>query len=302
MTKSHSELVVQIEDGPQFRFRSWEKLEKWIDHERLMWEWVWLSRTDNIGNVINISRTAIENLKVNFDQLRAQEADLTTMDGPIQTAFAQATHNGLFHSESILGNRILAIRQQLGNDPAIFALAYARIQVSIADARKPSYLSAAMMLALPELLPVSALAKSLTSERTNYRTAARSMIDSIEASEEKRNADALAAVQRLRLRYGIWARRGLKLWASEFRDWQQARVDAIESIKTVEASYREAMALQAPVQYWKDKAKMHKEAESKAQFRLIIFFPISTITLGFIFGYVAQFLLDSVNKDVPQAL
>jgi len=302
MTQSENELVVQIEDGPVFRFRAWEKLEKWIERERVSWDWLWNSGTENIGNIANTSRTAIDTLNNTFHQLRAQGAELRAMEGPIRTAFAQQTHDGLFHSESVLGERILSIKDQLGVDPATFAVAYARLMASLADARQASRLGAAMMLAMPELLPVSALAERLTKERASYRAAAQSLNDTVEASEEKRNAEALAAVQRLRKRNGMWARRGLKRWANEFRDWQENRSAAIESIKTVEASYREAMALQAPVEYWDRKATQHRTAESKARGRLLWFFPLATIFLALVFGAAAWFLLHAGTQNVPQAL
>ena len=74
---------------------------------------------------------------------------------------------------------------------------------------------------------------------------------------------------------------------------------AIQSIKEIEASYREQMKLQAPVEYWENKATSHKIAISGSRRRLIIFTVLGTTALAFGLVWLAVKASEIVNDKAP---
>lgn len=302
MSDAPEELVVEIQEGPTFRFRSWEKLDHWVFREREVWTWLTQSSGENPGSVISNARAGLDRLENRVSQAKAAGEPLSALKNEIENTFSNFGAEALFHSESILGEKILEIREIVGEDAAIFALAFARNRTGISEARTRHRLRAAIMISAPEITPVSLLKDRLLAERANYRSAVHRLNDFVEAAELKRNLASEAAAKKYRKLAWMWVRRALRGADGRFRGWDEAQKDSVASIRQVEGTFRQFMELQAPVEYWRDKADRHREAEISARGRLLLFFPLVVIFLVALFYGCAQFLILTDPKTIHPAL
>ena len=148
-----------------------------------------------------------------------------------------------------------------------------------------------MMLAMPWATGPTEISQRLEQERANVRSLLRRQLAEAEKAEEDRAVGWTELERKARLRTLRWIREQALKW-SRLRRAETASVgSAIDSIKAVELSYIEAMRLQAPARYWRNKAKLHKLAEKRARDALWKFFPAALTVLAIAFITTSYLLL-----------
>lgn len=99
-----------------------------------------------------------------------------------------------------------------------------------------------------------------------------------------------------------WARRRSNAWRKTKHRWNSQRDEMVTQLNTLEQTYREKLALLAPVQYWNLKATNHKTAEKWTGRFVIAFFALAIPTLIAMFGGTAWYLLEKVDQTTPPGL
>ena len=96
--------------------------------------------------------------------------------------------------------------------------------------------------------------------------------------------------------------KGLRYWSDDLVNWENKKSASISEIENTDKTYKQFMSLEAPVEYWREKAAIHKRSEERAMSNLLVFFPSITIVMVLIFYSVGQFLLGFGDRAVPTAI
>lgn len=275
MASDNLELLVGKEEIP-LSFKSFDEIKQWLQREHAIYDWLSAGEYDFAA--------AGKMFQRNIVQLINQVEAIKTQGAPLSAAhqhlMAALNPDGwLPYSKSALGEQLLAIRERAGDAGAIFAYGYTQSSFDLQNANRKEHVLAVMLLAMPELNEPVEIAERLKRERTSYRSSLTSAIKKID--------DALEHGQE---RFDHELRRGRALGMQLLRKLKQRNIEAqslhdtnqqtvVASIQAVENAYREAMGLQAPVEYWEKKAKAHSKAEGKARGRLFWYFPIAAALL-----------------------
>lgn len=291
----HSVTFTFDDAGHQRQFRSYDAFISWLDAERNSWEWL---ANHSHGNIHSNISTQFNSLRQNAIDNRDGGQDLEAIV-PIVTS-NYSPDGWLRHSEGIFGKRIAHIRSTKGDNAAAFTYAFAKQAIAFAQANTPEQIAGCMMFSMPELDKPEEIARRLELERKSYRAAISRGIDKLELESEQRNSDYgkhLHTARRLAIRQLLRTRDLDK----KFRTFIASQsMETIASIKAVENTFREQMGLQAPVEYWTEKAKAHRENARAGVRRLQWFFPVSGVTFLAAFGGASWLLLngDNVNQTV----
>lgn len=214
-------------------------------------------------------------------------------------------HGQLLTSQTADGSLVLDIRKSAGDAAAAFAYAFVKGHVNMRNVANREQLRGAILTVLPEYGSPIELSTRLKNERANTRSALMTLMDRLNADDTERAGQA-----RRYLRRGSQiALSSLRKLRAQFAEavflWQASATAAIGDLKAVENAYREAMRLQAPVEYWRRKAAEHKGKERSAAKRLIAFFPIMTLLLLAVFALGGAIILGNApeaGKPAPVAL
>ncbi|WP_332660862.1 DUF6161 domain-containing protein [Brevundimonas sp.] len=293
--------VTPVEGVEPFRFSDWNEFEAVIVAEEAEWSWLLQAEaTDGALTVRDKVRAGYAALRRRAVQARNQSQSVRVMADAVTAAYA---HDGaLVHHAEELADRINEARKLLGDHGGIFVYGFQRGVVGMADAKSPDDLRAALWTIAPAIEDTASLADLLRRERTNARNTVRGIVRDSEASASAQNEEWRALLAKARLQSLRWARRRARRWRDVARAWDARYVTAVESIRAVEQSYREAMALQAPVEYWNAKATAHRTAERKARIRLQWFFPVALILIVGMFAGSAAYLLTVPTTALPPGL
>jgi Family of unknown function (DUF6161) len=272
------------------KFLTYESFFNWLDEEKLKWQWVYQTQTGN--NLIGINQV--------FESIRQQVVNTQINSQPISqiSNFVSPCYQAsgwLRHSEGVFAKSLERIRQRHGDNAAAFVFAFSKQQVTLANVSEPSQLAACLLFALPELDRPDAIAKRLELERKNYRSGISIQLDKLDEASSVRDKNFkshLASARRIAIRQ---LRRTRKI-DKEFRISSDQNSDnAINSIFAVEETFRKKMELQAPVQYWKDKAIKHEQNADGAVERLLYYFPLAAIIFAISFWQASKLLLSADN-------
>lgn len=299
------------ERGGVLRFRSYEKIREWIARERARWAWAQTPGLADPGGLAGYIPDRLNWLASRVGQLEAAPEPITACAQPFTEVYLQPT--SILNSQGELGRRVLDIQKAAGDAAATMAYAFAVNRASIGSVGSPDMMRGLLMVSAPSMIEPDAIAAELGRERRNLRQRADTLIDALEAAETERQVSfdkALSSSHR-------FARRRLLRWARQWNDRFTTSVEAGNraqvsyedlSQKTqaefeqTRATYKEAMRLQAPVEYWQAKATTHGKAEGEAIVRLLWYFPIALLILAGSFGETAYYLLNHPVKDPPTAL
>ena len=78
---------------------------------------------------------------------------------------------------------------------------------------------------------------------------------------------------------------------------QDSVTESIQSIQTTEATYKEQMKLQAPVEYWQEKGRRHADALKNSRRNLIWFATVGSVTLVGSLYLLTTIALDASSKS-----
>lgn len=288
------------DNGGRFTFRDWDAARSWLEKERQAWSWLNAATSEptNIKGSVANAFNAISNAITQNISAGNPPASITHT---VQHIYARG-YEGLLHSEGAVGALVLDIFTTAGAEAAAFAYAFAQQRQGVGNATTLEHVRGVMLMACPAIQKPDQLADRLSKERSNLRGQARRLVESLEVAGEERKVAWSQQIARERRLYARWMRsRGGMLNRLDLN--RQTRIDqAVTDIRGVEAAYREAMALQAPVEYWKAKALAHSKAETGARQRLYWFFPLAIFLLVATFGGTSWALLNAPEQSVPAAL
>lgn len=283
-------------------FSNWRQLNRWILRERDRWAWLFdgEGRIDAY-NLASTARNHFHNVTVELARLEREEASILDAFHPLSN-FSQS--GPLFASDTPIGQKILDIRKTEGDVSAAFAYGYANGSVNITQAAADQLLGA-LLLVIPELRQPNEISERLQRERANFREGNRRLAHHLEEQASALDHRAMRRFQRARQLIKAAFRREAESWSSARSAWHADASQAVSDIRAVENAYREAMGLQAPVEYWTRKATAHQTKEGEAVTRLQWFFPVATVLLVLAFSGAAYALLSEAGGNdgkVPTAL
>lgn len=290
-------------DGHSITVSSWDELLRWVERESAQWEW--LIPGDGLTDVGGWAST----IRNQWAQLHQQVFNSGTNGEPIGSAHAPLSAlspaGQLLASASKDGRLVLDIRGTGGDKAAAFAFAFLKQAVQINSAVDREMLLGAVLTALPEFGPPAELAARLQRERANTRSSMLSLSAKLEGQDRDRAGAAEVYLHRGARIAARVLRRRRDGWKVSQDVWAAAASSAVTDIRTVENTYREAMRLQAPVEYWRNKGLAHGSKEGTALVRLLWFFPLATIVILAAFGVGAWIILANepgTGERTPVAL
>lgn len=273
-------------------FDTWEEFNAFLASEREYWNW--LLQSDAGGG----ARIVREKMVAGFSAARRAASQIVNQGGQPNRGgnmIAERFRNdadALISSRSDIAREVAEVREAVSDEAAAFVAGFLRGFVTLAEASSRDDILGALWIASPGLVGSAGLSELLKRERENARTTVRKIkadADAADASRREHWDDLIGAARLQSLR---WARRRSRRWKVSSEHWEDRHRRAESDIRAVESSYREAMSLQAPVEYWKKKAADHAKAERKARLWVQIYFPTALAFLVVAFWGVGTRLLD----------
>lgn len=281
------------ENGGRPIFMSYPDLRSFVEAERDAWRWMRDSAEPSGSQTRMLER--IDSLLQHIDANAANGRPLTETVAEMKGWFESAG-NHIVHHDSALGSELLAIRDKVSPSAAAFAYAFYRGWAQMAHASNPDLLRGLLMLVAPGVIESSDLVDRFSRERANYRAELKRVLTEAQLAETNRAAALSAAFEAGRKSIRRWAGKRAMRW-HHYSVEQKGDTDAaIAEIRAVQTTYEEAMALQAPSKYWRDKAKGHKRSEGWAAARLAGFFILAGGGMTWAFYETATFFLN-VESD-----
>lgn len=277
------------EPNHQRQFRSFETFLAWLDKEEQAWAWLGNHPTGNAHQNVAVNFAAV---RQGVHNIQASGQSLSSIADYVSSHYQPP--GWLRHTEGSFGKQIDEIRTRKGDSGAAFAYGFLKQSVSLAQASEPSHLAACILLAMPEFDRPESIATRLQAERNNYRQATAQSIEKIDAAASERAANyasQLHMARRLAIRQLLRSRRLDKAFRNHLAD---VAMTTTSSIRAVEDTFRRQMGLQAPVEYWNNKADTHRANANAAVRRLQWFFPLAAAFFLVAFGGAAKLLLISI--------
>lgn len=276
------------ENGGRPIFVSYPDLRKFVEAERDAWSW--LREAGEPSGTQSRMPDRIDSLLNHIDASAAGGRPLTEVAAELRAWFENAS-NSIVHHDSALGSQLLEIRDAISPSAAAFAYSFHRGWANMAQANTPDLLRGLMMLATPSVVASRDLVERFSRERANYRAELKRIVTESQIAEANRAAAIEAAFDAGGKSVRRWAAKRAMRW-HRYSVEQRLNTDAaIEEIRAVQKTYEEAMALQAPSKYWRDKARGHKRSEGWAAARLAAFFVVAGLGMTWAFYETATFFL-----------
>lgn len=243
-------------------FNTHRDLIAWIDGERENWQWLWSEPSQITGHTRDVasqSQGALQYLMREALESVNEGYNFQTITNALANAFGDSQYS-IFASQTVEAQRVFNIHEALGADHARYSIELQKNRLNFNNLSGPT---------LPLLVAAAgfdeqqhgSIGESLARERANFRSEISKLRNRV-AELEREHSDFLAR-ERSRSR-----RLTRRLVFGSQRYWRQkeALIDSgfserVASIRETEDHYRTQMALQAPVQYWREKAKGHRRTE-----------------------------------------
>lgn len=300
------ENVVQVDvDGVPggIEFRSWKSVQKFLKEEQEFWSW--LKPGDQDTDQFGVATRFAQEIQTTTNVVESDIEQNYQLSEVIDDLSPYRSDGFLIYSRSSQGFLIEDIRSSHGDSAAAFAYGLMKRVHGISSASTVEHLRGAMLAAFPSMIEPAKLALRLSNERSNIREALRRFTERFEQERLEQDHHARRFFDRLR-RVSIKALRNRRRFFDGQRDeWQQRADASVASIGATETAYKEAMKLQASVEYWREKAVEHENKQTKALVQLMIFFPVSLILILIAFGAAGWFVIyhaESHQGQVPTAL
>jgi hypothetical protein len=278
-------IKIDLGDGNQAAFSSAEELNLWCLQERETWKW--LGDQPLADRRLRVVWQQFDAFYQQIQQAAAQHATpdaIADLTAPVQRAFDQFVKTKrVAIRETVHGSRILGILTRLGGtstDEARARATWAQYHVAALENPEPIGAAFARTAATALFDYHNEQGSEIASELAVRQLLARA------ASELNANKTALAeATDKNELMQRQWN----NAIASKIEELEQQAKAAVSSIEEVQELFRNQMGLQAPVQYWTEKAKKHKDSAKSYKWALIWY---SVLALPACLGlYAAAFLV-----------
>jgi hypothetical protein len=146
---------------------------------------------------------------------------------------------------------------------------------------------------------VAALKKSLDATRRQVSDLVGEMHAQLRLHEQLRSEDRVEAVAAVRRR----SVRAWRLWRRQRARHSDEVTRAISAIRSVQATYEEALQIKAPVEYWRQKADEHRANRARYRNILLGYAGVSGLALLVGLGSLAYQALQLAElPDVPPAV
>ncbi|WFL76587.1 DUF6161 domain-containing protein [Altererythrobacter arenosus] len=280
--------------GEPLVFYSQEDAGKWVNAELVAWEWLWTEprETGSLApNQFLHHRNGFDALLSHLSgPLEPRSQAFSQFDNALRNMFNPANANSVPHSRSAAGSAVLAIKEAQGADVGRWAYQFhvrgtAFNQVGSAT-DYPLYLAA--ILHHEDIF--SSFGDTLKKERSRYRTEITRLQNKVRELEKQRIVERERDRQLARKLVRRLLRQTKRVWEVGTLSSAKQVAEAIGSITETEHQYRAQMALMAPVQYWKDKAKVHGKWEAVYAATCLLYFFLAGLALWQTAGRTIDFL------------
>jgi hypothetical protein len=280
-----------------------EELRRWIDAEWGSWTWMFNNIGQSLGNtflqLINQYQNGLGNLRNLLNQWPANAAVSLQQKEQFYSALTNlfSANNVLFsdHPYAVIARDVANRISPQAGAGALASLLNIECTINLAVIRgviEAGLLRDGISPTSPQLLSI--IITKINSDAND--------------EAQKRRAD-IASVVDANQRFLDEGKAAQAVTATDFKERTSAAMTtlnedahaAIQSIKEIEASYREQMKLQAPVEYWENKATSHRIAISGSRQRLIIFTVLGTTALAFGLVWLAVKASEIVNDKAPDS-
>jgi hypothetical protein len=279
------------------KFRTFDRLNAWVRAEHDHWEWIMM------GNPINQQWGIASRVATAFTEIQRRVADqeanlrpLSDLRDVIEQHFR--SDGDLLYSRGPAGEAVFSLRERHGEESAAFAYAFQKGWIGINSAANPTQLKAGLLISMPALERPDEISGRLQRERANFKHSTRVELEAI--AEARSGQEALVSQGYARGRRLGWRmlKRKAAEWQRHVDDIEAGFADAVQKFKSVEEAYRVYMGLKAPVEYWTDKAREHREAERVAGLNVLYFFISMPVLLAAAFAIGAWQLIS--HPSIPQ--
>ncbi len=291
----------------EFEFSSLGSLRAWAHEEFVIWE-PFMETIERLG-IAGAPRELYRNFLTRMDSASEQATaeEVAALIAPFST-MPQFLVRG-----TKIGDQLLEMWGSFPEDTVAFAYAFAIGNAGLAAARNPAMLSGAMFVAFPWFAKEAFDAEAFVSERKAYIEGAQQLAKSVEAAEQlrakeyakaqrdqsdnftksqsRRTAANEASSREFANQRRTLVRLARRMGIAELRSYRKQATEDHSSLKAVEAAFREKIALQAPVQYWREKASEHVRVKKDRLAHLKWFFPATLIAVLVMFIAAAGGLL-----------
>lgn len=266
-----------------FRFHTRNQLIDWWGKERTHWQWLWESTgrrefnsTRDIANQLNATIATADPSELVEDLER----------------FFSSSGAGAPYSNSVEGQRALNAFHLAGPEAAgvmLVAERFPQTRANLFQAANAHYNFSRGASA--SFAGFGADREAMGAERRNYRNAIGRLEQRVRDLEgEKDDYIRLRAGRAARLTRRLM-QRSSAIWNEAATEFETKRNDALKTIADTEEKYRFQMALQAPVEYWKAKAKTHGKWEIAWAATMIVYFVTAALGIFEIAQWASEKLL-----------
>jgi len=299
-TTARAEDVLEftMSDGSSWRLAGWRRVMTWLSELATFWEWMPRSTVADPANVRGNSPIRYQQVIADAEQLRSRGG----VPRDLSTSVAQWFHGQYVpsHPRSERGKLIAAIREEAGDEAALFAFSLMGNLVSANAASSISQLRGAMLVACPEVAKAAPKARNHNEDRRRFEA----MLSALEHEEDVRQLERERHWNETVKQAGgaalKWSQRRAQRYQRYLAKARRTEQRAVDSIKSVEIAYREHMGLKAPVEYWSDKATQHRKAEFWARIWVIAFFLITLPGMAFAFNETGVALIRQALEVRPE--
>lgn len=292
---------IELWDGSSWTLRGWPAIRRWSQKIEDFW------RPFESANVpsdpVNVRGHVFGRLNEALNRLaQAESSGVTPRDFAPDLANLLNQPWGPCHPDSSIGQIMGDLSEEFSVEAALFAYAITRGHAQPVHAQNLEHTRGMLAAAFPGWSGVAGSHKRLANERTSFRNAVVRLSDTMDRAEMSRKDQWTDLLQQSTVGMVGWARRRSNAWRDTKSRWTSHRNEMVNQLDTLEQTYREKLALMAPVQYWNLKATNHKAAEKWARRFVVAFFVLALPSLVTMFGGASWYLLQNVDRATPPGL
>lgn len=291
-------LDFSMPDGSNWRLAGWGRTKAWLTELATFWDWLPSSRVPDPANIVGNSPHRYQQVMADAESLKTSGRPPRDLLPSINQWFAG--RYVLPHPRSERGKLISAVREEAGDEAALFAFAVLDGVVSPNAATTVAQFRGAMLAISPEISKVVPKARNLSEERRRFESTLAALQHEEDVRQLERERlwnESLIAAGEAALR---WSQRRARRYQKHLIRARRGERKAIDSIKGVETAYREQMGLAAPVEYWKVKAAQHRTSELWARVWVIAFFVVTLPGMAYVFNETGEALIRQALEVRPE--
>ena len=281
----------QVFEEDSIMLHSEQQALRWLRKERDQWRWLWeedqggssLAPTNysGIGSTLDTMISYIEQ----GDALKNQNYKSQKNRG------FGGHQNSPLVSSSDRGQTVLAIKNAVGVPEARWVYKLMQGPLNLSEIKTATDLRGAFLFADPSFAQSASLSGELKKERTRYRTEISNLQRRVrEFEQEKRDREARRGRQMRRI-VGRFRKVISDKSDSLTNRFQEESQKSIAQILETENLYRKQMELQAPVEYWQEKSKLHGRWELGFTLLSVAYFVIASLLIYYAANWAADYIL-----------